>query len=264
MNKTENNHSKKQETEAMLKETAIIAASNSACTPINFVLETVKSKKQEKPEKSYTSLVKGLYQKGGHERFFRGYSSYLVRNTAGCFFGSGAIVASLHSLKESDASIPAKMLTTSVAEGVAETMLFPIEINELTAKTSKSKSENYTEKLFTKEVAKKGLNAAGFAASRNIIFGAGIVIPYMMGSSSGVSFTSGIAAGLISLPFDVATTRAFAQNTNPAQTIKNILKADKKTALAGAMIRGVQIGLYSLATNQALHYNDNHNESISR
>ncbi|MDA0781236.1 MAG: hypothetical protein PQ612_00085 [Rickettsiales bacterium] len=257
--------SKHSDIKSIAKETAIIAASNSVCTPINYVLETIKTKKQQKTDRSYTSLVSGLYEKGGASRFFRGYPSYLVRNTAGCFFGSSAIVASIHTLKDSDTPLPAKMAIASIAEGTAETMLFPVEISELAAKTSKSGSTNYADNIFTKEVLQKGANASVHALSRNITYGAGIVIPYMMNSSPTVSFTTGIAAGLISLPFDVMATKSFAENTNIRQTYTNLLKADKRTAFAGAALRGMQIGLYSLATNQALHYIDNRQQqSIGR
>ena len=156
------------------------------------------------------------------------------------------------------------MATASLAEGLAESSLFfPLEVPEK-KQIFQSKNPQNHNKLFTKEVVQKGLNAAGFAATRNIIFGAGIVIPYMMDSSPQTSFASGIAAGLLSLPFDVATTKAFADNTNPVKTVSNILKSNKKAALAGGAIRGLQIGIYSLATNQALHYNDNHQQSMSR
>jgi len=262
---TKNKESKSSETTAILKETAYIAASNAFCTLGNFPLETVKNKKQDEPKRSYVSIVKSLYEKGGQKRFYKGYASYMARNTTGCFVGTGAMVASIHATKDSDEPIYSKMAKASLAEGLAESSLFfPFEVPEK-KEIFKSKNQHNQHKLFTKEIIQKGVNAVGFAATRNVIFGAGIVIPYMMDSSKEVSFASGMAAGLISLPFDVATTKAFTDNTNPIQTMSNMLKANKRLALAGGAIRGVQIGVYSLATNLALHYNESQKQqSIGR
>lgn len=256
---------KKDEIFSITQETAIIAASNSACTPLNFALETIKTKKQQNPVKSYSQLASSLYQQGGAKRFFHGYPSYLVRNSAGCFAGSAAMVASLHSMENSDLSMTKKIVVASVVEGLAETTLFPVEIHELAAKTSQISEKSYNKQsMFNKETAQRGMQAVGCIASRNIIYGAGVVIPFMMNSNMGATFAYGMAAGLLSLPADVMATRSFANNTNPLKTAINMLKSDKKTAFAGAMVRGLQIGIYSLATNQALHYNKKYNQPMSR